>query len=330
MRCPPAMLCCVESMDQDNLYRLLFDRIRIVTRDNGHSQLPRFARLLRWSSPLGCVIQACDENIVTPLRSSCLTKPSLFISAVLSADWQYGEPYCNMTDARCASGTLLVSAIREPVIWLGETPRCDRLRVTGIGIPKAALEALGLGEEFNDLFDDPGAPVAVKVMPLPPRIRSLAEEMLSAPISGKLGGLLADAHAAEIVARTMASMVTGEEVDAVNPRDRKLLRRVRDLLESDLSRAWTLADLARMSGVGARSLNTKFRAAFGVPVFEYLKRRRLEFARETLLRRQLSVSEIAYRVGYDNPANFATAFRRYFGHAPSALRRTRRAGHRCR
>lgn len=233
------------------------------------------------------------------------------------------KPHSNVTNAPYAEDTLLAVALREPVEWLGETPRCDRLRVVGIGVPAIALEALGLGEQFHDLFKESRAPIAIKTMRMTPRIRSIAEDMLAPPIDGDIGRLLVDAHAAEILARTMSAFVTGEDVDVINPRDRNLLLRVRDLLESDLSRNWALADLARTAGLSARSLNTKFRTAFGVTVFEYLKRRRLEFARETLLQRQLSVSEIAYQVGYDNPANFATAFRRHFGYVPSALRRTR-------
>jgi len=310
-------------MDQCSLYDLLFDRISITTSDKGTSQLTRFARLLRWSSPLGSVIQACDEEILSPLCSECITRPSLFVSAILSADWKDGTPYSSVTDLPYVGGTLMVSAVREPLRWLGQTPRCARLRVVGIGIPAAALERLGLGEQFNDLFEDRHAPVAIKATRMTPRIQSLAEDILTPPLENGLGRLLADAHATEILARAMATFVAGEQAETLNPRDRALMRRVCDLMESDLSRNWTLVELARFAGVSARSLNTKFRAAFGATVFEYLKRRRLEFARDTLVRRKLTVSEIAYQVGYDNPANFATAFRRHFGYVPSALRRAR-------
>ena len=44
-------------------------------------------------------------------------------------------------------------------------------------------------------------------------------------------------------------------------------------------------------------------------------------ARAALVHQHLTVAEAAYRVGYDNPANFATAFRRHFGFAPSACRK---------
>ena len=310
-------------MDSGDLYNLLFDKVSIVTRDDGHSQLPRFAKLLRWSSSLGCVIQACDEEIASPIQSHCVTKPSLFITAVLCADWKGGEPCSNVTDLPYVENTLIAFAMREPVTWIGETPRCDRLRVVGIGMPASALEALGLGERFNDMFEDRGAPIAIKAMPMSPQIKALAEEMLDPPVEGGLGHLLAEAHATEMIARSLLAFADKEEAARLNDRDRMAVRRVRDLLESDLSHGWLLAELAKHAGFSARSLNTKFRIAFGASVFEYLKRRRLEFAHETLMQRRMSVSEIAYQVGYESPANFATAFRRHFGYVPTALLRPR-------
>ena len=310
-------------MDSGDLYNLLFDEISIVTRDDGRSQIPRFAKLLRWSSSLGCVIQACDEEMSAPIRSHCVTKPSLFLTAILRADWKDGEPYSNVTDVPYVKNTLLAVAMREPVTWVGETPRCDRLRVVGIAAPAEKLSAIGLGDHFDDMFDDPCAPIAIKSMSMSPQIRALAEEMLDPPMEGGIGHLLAEAHATEMVARALSAFADKDEAIKLNERDRTAVRRVRDLLESDLSCDWTLAELAKQAGLSARSLNTKFRIAFGTSVFEYLKHRRLEFAHETLMQRRMSVSEIAYQVGYESPANFATAFRRHFGYVPTALLRPR-------
>src|SRR5262245_13805356 len=138
-------------MDDDKLYRLLFKDIRIDQHGDGVSQLPRFAKLLRWCSSLGCVIQSCDETITTPFHSYCVTRPSLFISAVLSADWRSGRPCTNLTDVPYCGNTLVAIAMREPTVWIGDTPRCNRLRVAGIAVPLESVEALGLGEHFEDM-----------------------------------------------------------------------------------------------------------------------------------------------------------------------------------
>jgi AraC family transcriptional regulator of adaptative response / methylphosphotriester-DNA alkyltransferase methyltransferase len=47
---------------------------------------------------------------------------------------------------------------------------------------------------------------------------------------------------------------------------------------------------------------------------------RMERAAELLVRRGLTVREVAHRVGYRQPAQFAKAFRRHKGLAPSAFR----------
>jgi AraC-like DNA-binding protein len=48
----------------------------------------------------------------------------------------------------------------------------------------------------------------------------------------------------------------------------------------------------------------------------------MQRAAELLSRRSLTVREVARRVGYRQPAQFAKAFRRYQGQAPSAFRST--------
>ena len=46
----------------------------------------------------------------------------------------------------------------------------------------------------------------------------------------------------------------------------------------------------------------------------------MEKAAELLAARGLTVREVAHRVGYRQPAQFAKAFRRHFGAAPSDFR----------
>jgi AraC family transcriptional regulator, regulatory protein of adaptative response / methylphosphotriester-DNA alkyltransferase methyltransferase len=52
---------------------------------------------------------------------------------------------------------------------------------------------------------------------------------------------------------------------------------------------------------------------------------RMQHAARLLQASQLPVSEIARRVGYRQPAQFAKAFRRHYDSPPSVFRRT--AGH---
>ena len=53
---------------------------------------------------------------------------------------------------------------------------------------------------------------------------------------------------------------------------------------------------------------------------EHLTAVRMDRAAELLESRGLTVREVAHRVGYRQPAQFAKAFRRHHGLAPSAFR----------
>ena len=58
----------------------------------------------------------------------------------------------------------------------------------------------------------------------------------------------------------------------------------------------------------------------GVAPVVYLRRRRLEEAMQLLETGRYAVTEVATRVGYDNPSAFAAAFREQFGVSPSRVR----------
>jgi transcriptional regulator GlxA family with amidase domain len=87
---------------------------------------------------------------------------------------------------------------------------------------------------------------------------------------------------------------------------------------SDLS----LDDVARRVASSRRQLQRSY-AEIGRTTFrEHLTRVRMERAAALLATHRLTVREVAQRVGYRQPAQFAKAFRRHQGLAPSAFRST--------
>jgi len=85
---------------------------------------------------------------------------------------------------------------------------------------------------------------------------------------------------------------------------------------SDLS----LDEIARRVASSRRQLQRAY-AEIGHTTFrDHLTRVRMEKASELLAGRGLTVREVAHRVGYRQPAQFAKAFRRHLGVAPSDYR----------
>jgi AraC-like DNA-binding protein len=78
--------------------------------------------------------------------------------------------------------------------------------------------------------------------------------------------------------------------------------------------------IARNAGMSVNTLQRIFRMVHNTTVFDYVRARKLHRAREALERDGASVAEAAYIAGYASAANFATAFRRFFGTSPKNFR----------
>jgi AraC-like DNA-binding protein len=89
---------------------------------------------------------------------------------------------------------------------------------------------------------------------------------------------------------------------------------------------WDVDALARLAGVSRSSLHRRFGSTLGVGPMDYVRRLRVEEAARLLQSTDLTTARIAERVGLGDAAHLSREFRRRFGIAPSAYRRTRGVG----
>lgn len=75
------------------------------------------------------------------------------------------------------------------------------------------------------------------------------------------------------------------------------------------------------AGLGERTFERRFRAAAGVTPSRYVQEIRIEAAKEMMERETTPIDEIAFRVGYADPASFRRIFARFVGLSPSAYRK---------
>lgn len=97
------------------------------------------------------------------------------------------------------------------------------------------------------------------------------------------------------------------------------VRRVVDFIHAHAGDEVTLAELAGIARVPARTLQTHFQSRFGCGPIQYLRQQRLQAARRELLRGDpgASVTDIALRWGFGSLGRFAGHYRAYFGETPS-------------
>ena len=92
-----------------------------------------------------------------------------------------------------------------------------------------------------------------------------------------------------------------------------------------LSRHFSVANpieqAARLSGIPERSFKRRFKSATGHAPIEYVQRLRVEEAKRRLERTRVSVDEIGWNVGYEDPSFFRRLFKRITGVTAGAYRR---------
>lgn len=184
-----------------------------------------------------------------------------------------------------------------------ELPQC----LTGVGLGRAQTierRRLYLQTPFND------------------HTFTVLKQILECPYRGDIRRLFLEAKSLELVSLKLFELGQSGYKDAstLNPWDLERVREAHHILLDNLSSPPGLNDLSRRVGINRNKLNDGFKHLYGETVFNVLRNARLARAWSLLQSSELTLSEIAFSVGYNNQANFTTAFRRRFGKTPKTVR----------
>jgi AraC-like DNA-binding protein len=102
------------------------------------------------------------------------------------------------------------------------------------------------------------------------------------------------------------------------------MRRVREYVAAHLSESTDLAMLAAVAGVSIHHFARGFKQSAGMTPHYYLTQKRVERAQDMLANTNLSMSEIAYAVGFSDQSHLARHFRQMLGITPGQFRWSQR------
>jgi len=112
-----------------------------------------------------------------------------------------------------------------------------------------------------------------------------------------------------------------EEQSALNSRRFRTIEPGIRYLETNEEQALSIDEIAALCYVSTAYFRRLFREYCGVSPIEYRTARKIERARELLLRSELSIAEISDLLGYEDPSYFCRAFKREAGIAPTLYRK---------
>jgi len=103
--------------------------------------------------------------------------------------------------------------------------------------------------------------------------------------------------------------------------DIECLCEAREMIAADVSRHYTIEQIAAHVGLSATKLKKGFKEFFKTTLFEYLETERMEKAKELMRSTDKSLEQISSLAGFRYMNNFSTAFKRKFGVSPHEWRK---------
>jgi len=149
---------------------------------------------------------------------------------------------------------------------------------------------------------------------------AFAEQIFKPPpmLAGELVVLYRQSRGLEIMRLILSALVESE--GRCGPRVISAAirhsERMREYIMSHLDETLTIGQIAAHTGASVSTVQRRFKAHFGMTVFEFIRQKRLEAAHDALQRNGVSVAQAAFVAGYAHTSNFTAAFKRTYGVTP--------------
>lgn len=100
-----------------------------------------------------------------------------------------------------------------------------------------------------------------------------------------------------------------------------LLKKLESLIASNLSNEqFGVEYLANLVGISRSNLHRKLKKINGKSISRFIREYRLEEAKKILVEKDITTSEVFYRVGFGSLSYFSKCFKEYFGYPPSKVK----------
>ena len=106
----------------------------------------------------------------------------------------------------------------------------------------------------------------------------------------------------------------------LTPYDTECLYLAKEYIDVDMTRHYTITEIAKHAGLNTTKLRTGFKKLFGMGLYHYLKEQRLQKGKYLLENTYKPLKDISHALGYKHTCNFITAFRKRFGKSPGTWR----------
>ncbi len=100
----------------------------------------------------------------------------------------------------------------------------------------------------------------------------------------------------------------------------KRIEKVLDTIESNLSRSFSLGDLAGIACMSASQFHRVFKKETNATPFKFIEKIKMQSAYDHMLKQDIQVQELSENLGYQDYETFSRAFKKHFQISPDDLK----------
>jgi len=212
-------------------------------------------------------------------------------------------------------------------------PRNTRVKCVGLFFPDTFLRhhiRKDILESLLQYAENP--PPTTRREPIVFEYRAVLEDIHGADTDSPLLHLLLHNRIQLLVEKYLHSFLSkanfpladGRTLGKGKEKDLEALKSIVQILsDSALSKFPSIDTLSRTAMMSSTKLKTRFKQIYGMKLYEFYNRNRLEQAREMLKSGNYSVKQVGINIGFSNLSNFAKAFRKEFGILPKEILKNR-------
>jgi len=116
------------------------------------------------------------------------------------------------------------------------------------------------------------------------------------------------------------ALISSQQNHKATEKAADFLERIEKIVLDHLDQDFSIEELAGLLNLSRSQLHRKIKALTGMSTAIYVRFIRLQKAKELLVDPELSISEIAYQVGFKSPVYFSQMYKQTFGESPSSTR----------
>jgi AraC family transcriptional regulator len=211
---------------------------------------------------------------------------------------------------------VIVTPVGEPKRWQHvEDVLAIVLRLSPAYVDKVAAEECGVGTDRLEIRDNFGTRDGY--------IEEAATRLLKCLEADPVGsGIYVESLTHQVSLHLLQHYAShGFAADKLSAKlSQNKLRRALQYIEDNLHRELALSDIAAALAISPGHFSHAFRQTVGLPPHQYIVKRRVERAKSLLRDSDVSISEVANRIGCSSPSNFSVLFHRATGVTPRSYR----------